>query len=147
MVNNPTTSLPACVAMASVLNKPRVVSEFSTPVPNTYEADCAMLMAAYGGFQDIDALYCFQYNGENKNAYTNTNALTDYFDLDENSVKMASARSAALMFRRGDFSPANSTVVVPLELRDRECPAAECMQLGPDQCHLIRRTSANRPDP
>ena len=66
MVNNPTTSLPACVAMASVLNKPRVVSEFSTPVPNTYEAG---LCHAHGGLRrisrNIDALYCFQYNGEN----------------------------------------------------------------------------------
>lgn len=109
MVDNPQASVPASLSMEPVLGKPFSVTEINFVTPNTYEGEGLFITAAYGAFQDWDAIYPFDYNGRSDDwshpSYDN------YFDLDLNPGKMAAFPAAAMIFRRGDVAAAAQRIV------------------------------------
>ena len=116
MVDDPANASMSAMGMQSVLGKPVSCTELNAPFPNGYEADIFLLTAAYAGLQDFDAIYPFAYWSSNTNwAYTGVN---NYFEVAGNPLKMAGMPAASLAFRRGDFSPANQLVAVPLVRED-----------------------------
>lgn len=117
MVDDPAGSSLAAIGMQGVVDKPLVCTEVNAPFPNSFEADILLLTAAYGGLQDMDAIFPFAYWGSNTTwAYT---GVDNFFDLAPNPVKMAAMASASLAFRRGDFAPAAQLVAAPM-LREDE---------------------------
>jgi hypothetical protein len=111
MVDDPTDSAPASIGVQAVYGKPHSVTELNTPYPGTFEGDIQMITAAYGGLNDLDAIYPFAYWGDDSN-FSSTN-MKDNFTLSNNPVKMAGSPAAAAAFRRGDFSPSAGMVAVP----------------------------------
>ncbi len=111
MVNNQQGSTVAGLGMKSVLNKPHCVTEYNHPHPYTYEAESMFFLSTYASLQDWDAVFEYSYNGSDN---WNTQKIDGFFDVNQNTVKMASMIPAALAFYRGDILPAQQTVVIPL---------------------------------
>lgn len=116
MVDDPAASSVAGIGVQAVYGKPQSVTELNAPYPNSFEADIMLVTAAYGGFNDWDAIYPFDYWGESGN-FSSSN-IQDYFTMGFNPVKQASQPGAAMAFRRGDFSPASQLVTVPVSRSD-----------------------------
>lgn len=106
----------AGLAMRRVLGKPHSVSEYNHPAPNTYGSEAFLLLAAYGAFQDWDAIYAFSYS--HRKDRWDLRRIPNYFDIDQHPTKMVTLIPAAAMFLRGDVRPAEGQIVVPLTLRE-----------------------------
>ncbi|HSI07967.1 MAG TPA: carbohydrate binding domain-containing protein [Rariglobus sp.] len=130
-------SLPGQLAGRAVLGKPFSVTEFNIPLPNTYGADTAMVMAAYAGLQDWDAVYYFDYSSYDD---WSTTTLSSNFDIDRSPVRMASCVPAALAFRQGHFAPGTQRIVVPFSETD------EIIQLPGAASDLTDITNAPVPE-
>jgi hypothetical protein len=95
----------ACVRLSG---RPLTVSEYNHPAPNDYQAECVPLLAALACWQDWDGIYYFDYGNEHDKP--GADRIRNYFSIDSNPTKMALLPAAALLFRRGDLSPAPSSV-------------------------------------
>ncbi|MBN2510910.1 MAG: carbohydrate binding domain-containing protein [Spirochaetales bacterium] len=111
MVNRPLQSTVADLALRSVLGKPHAVTEYNHPHPNTYEAEAFYLLAAYASLQDWDMVLPFSYS--HRGDEWETGFIPNYFDIDQNPVKMVSMLTAAKAFREFHIQPAKDTLVVP----------------------------------
>jgi len=115
MVNYPDSSTVASIAMKSVLNKPHLVTETNSPHPGTYSSDNSFITSAYASFQDWDAIFPFDYNGDDT---WDKRYIDGFFAVANNPLKMASYPASVISFYRGDISPAQQQVVVPISKAD-----------------------------
>jgi len=69
-------------------------------------------LSAYASFHDWDAVLPFDYNS---NTLWDAQQVEGFFGMNQDPVKMVSHQAAAGAFLRGDISPANNTVVIPLD--------------------------------
>jgi hypothetical protein len=100
-----TTSNPVTeVASSTAAGKPMIVPEFNFPWPNEFRAEGLLLMTAYGCLQDWDGLLFFAYSPGHKTL--------EWFGNQSDPVRWGEFAAAALMFHRGDVSPARNTVHV-----------------------------------
>jgi hypothetical protein len=88
--------------------KPYTVSETNHPFPNDWASEGIPLIAAYGGFQDWDAI--IMYTFEPKLAPDWKPYVGDPFDISLDPVRMTEMTTGALAFLRGDIRPARQTV-------------------------------------
>lgn len=116
MVNAADTGTIGDLSMRKVKGKPMSLTEYNHPHPNTYQAEGFFLMSAYASFHDFDAVYPFSYAGD-INQF-NSRSIKNYFDIDQNPVKMASFFAASLSFRRGDVKPALQKISIPFSRTD-----------------------------
>jgi hypothetical protein len=115
MVNEAGGTLPG-LALRRVAGKPHSVTEYNNPAPNTYSGEGFLLLAAYAGLQDWDAVYAFAYSHRKD---WDARHIPSFFDIDQHPTKMATLPAAVVLFVRGDVRPAEREVVVPLD-RERE---------------------------
>ena len=115
MVNHPTESTIAWLALKRVYGKPHTVSEYNHPAPNMYDGETAIFLATYAALQDWDGIFLFAYGSLDD---WDSRRIRGYFDIDQHPVKMASLISAHMIFVRGDVKPANELVTVELSEKD-----------------------------
>jgi hypothetical protein len=115
MVNNPRWSTVVGLAVKRVAGKPHIVSEYNHPAPNMYDAETALILAAYAALQDWDGIFLFAYGSLND---WDSKKIRGYFDIDQHPVKMATLIPAHLIFLRGDVSPAEEVVTAGLSSLD-----------------------------
>jgi hypothetical protein len=108
MVNDPLNSTVVRLARTAVAGKPYTVSETNHPFPNDYAAEGIPILAAYGGFQDWDAIVMYTF--EPKLAADAPAYVGDPFDISLDPVRMPQMASGALMFLRADLRPARKTI-------------------------------------
>jgi hypothetical protein len=108
MVNDPFNSTVVELSRTPVAGKPYTVSEVNNPFPNDWASEGIPILAAYGGFQDWDAIIWYTF--EPKASPDWKPYIGDAFDISLDPVKMPQLAAGALMFLRGDVSPAKSTV-------------------------------------
>ncbi len=108
MVNDPLHSTVVDLSRSAVQDKVYTVSEVNEPFPNDYEAEQIPILAAYGDFQDWDAILWYTF--EPKKDPNWKPYVGDPFDLSLDPVRMTELASGALTFLRGDVSPARETV-------------------------------------
>jgi len=96
--------------LSAVCDKPLVVSEWNQPFPNAYEYEMPLLVAAYGAFHGWDGLVAYTYRHDRES--WERQGIVEWFDLDANPVKLSLLTAGALMFLRGDLSPARQTVAL-----------------------------------
>lgn len=113
MINEAGGRLPD-LALRRVLGKPHCVTEYNHAAPNTYSAEAFLLLCAYGGLQDWDALYAFSYSHRGGDDW-DTRHVHNFFDIDQHPTKMATLVPAMALFRRGDVRPAQRQIVVGLD--------------------------------
>jgi hypothetical protein len=108
-VNNPERSSVLNLARVAVAGKPFMVSEVNHPYPNEYGSEGIPLIAAYGAFQDWDAVFWYSFSHQPAEQWS-TPSLPNHFDIRQDPVKMTEWASAALMFQTGAIQPASQTV-------------------------------------
>jgi hypothetical protein len=109
MVNDPFNSTVVELSRTPVAGKPYTVSEVNNPFPNDWDSEGIPILAAYAAFQDWDAVIWYTF--EPKASPDWKPYIGDAFDISLDPVKMPQLAAGALMFLRGDVSPANSTVL------------------------------------
>lgn len=108
MVNDPFNSTVVELSRTAVAGKPYTVSEVNNPFPNDWASEGIPILAAYGDFQDWDAIIWYTF--EPKASPDWKPYVGDAFDVSLDPVKMPELAAGALMFLRADVSPAKSTV-------------------------------------
>ena len=108
MVNDPFNSTVVELSRTALSGKPYTVSEVNHPYPNEWGSEGIPILAAYAGFQDWDGI--FWYTFEPKLAPDWKAYVGDPFDISLDPIKMPQLAAGALMFLRGDVSPARKTV-------------------------------------
>jgi hypothetical protein len=106
MVNEPFNSTVVNLSRSAVAGKPYTVSEINYPFPNDYSGEGIPVIAAYGLFQDWDAV--FLYTFEPKPDQSWKSYVGDPFDISLDPVKMPELAANAVVFLRGDIHQAES---------------------------------------
>jgi len=96
----------AGLARQRIKGKPFTVTEYQHPSPNYYGAEGPLLLAAYGGLQDWDGLWLFDYGHGNPVSGVTMGYVRGFFEIGQHPTKMANLLLAANLFRRGDVAPA-----------------------------------------
>lgn len=112
----------AGLARQRIKGKPFTVTEYQHPSPNYYGAEGPLLLAAYGGLQDWDGLWMFDY-GHGNDAVT-MGYVRGFFEIAQHPTKMANMLLAAHLFRREDVQPALQEFTMRLT-PDRELQALQ----------------------
>jgi len=108
MVNDPLHSTVVQLSRTAFAGKPYTVSETNHPFPNEFASEGIPIIAAYGAFQDWDAIVMYTF--EPKRAPDWKPYVGDAFDISLDPVRMTEMAAGALMFLRGDVRPAHETV-------------------------------------
>ncbi|RRJ98091.1 glycosyl hydrolase family 5 [Opitutaceae bacterium TAV4] len=91
-----------------ILGKPFAVTEFSICRPNRHRAEGAVLIPSYASLQDWGAMYNFHYAMSDRMAIRGDTK--NYFALASDPIGLIADRTGALLFQRGDISPATRTI-------------------------------------
>ena len=108
MVNDPLRSTVVRLSRTAVAGKPYTVSEFNHPFPNDWAAEGIPIAAAYGAFQDWDAIMVYTFEPKRDPQWQSY--VGDPFDISLDPVRMTQMATGALAFLRGDVRPARRTV-------------------------------------
>jgi hypothetical protein len=108
MVNDPLHSTVVQLSRTAFAGKPYTVTETNHPFPNEFASEGIPIIAAYGAFQDWDAIITYTF--EPKRAPDWKPYIGDAFDISLDPVRMTEMAAGALMFLRGDVRPAKETV-------------------------------------
>ncbi|WP_404425412.1 carbohydrate binding domain-containing protein [Nibricoccus sp. IMCC34717] len=100
------STLPDLAAMR-IAGASYSISEYQHPSPNTFGSEAPLLLAAYAGLQDWDAIYFYNY------PTSPTGSVSGFFDHANHSGKMANTLIAASLFRRADVSRARNVLRFP----------------------------------
>jgi hypothetical protein len=104
MVNHPGHSTVVALSRTAIEGKPYTVSEVNEPFPNDYDGEQIPILASYGLLQNWDAIVWYTF--EPKASSTWKPYVGDPFDISLDPVKMPELAAGALLFLRGDVSPA-----------------------------------------
>jgi len=116
MVNHMDEGTIPHLALKRVYGKPHTVSEYNHPMPNMYDAEAFIELAAYAALQDWDGIFAFAYSHRTDD--WDTKGVRGYFDIDQHPIKMATLIIAHAIFVRGDIEPARKLVVAELRPED-----------------------------
>ncbi|MDR1497945.1 MAG: hypothetical protein LBS59_06010 [Puniceicoccales bacterium] len=111
-----TARTPRGMMASRLWGKPYMVSEFNYVRPNRYRAEGGVLMPAYASLQDWDAVYNFEYASRRTSAANG--GVTDTFAIADDPVGLLADRVGALLFRRGDISPAKHAIGYAVQTPD-----------------------------
>jgi len=104
---------PRVMMPSRVTGKPYTVTEFNFVRPNHKRAEGGVLMPAYASLQDWDALYNFDY--ANRADIVLEGAFGGVFSIANDPVGLLADRVSALLFLRGDISPARGRLTFVAE--------------------------------
>ena len=108
MVNDPLHSTVVQLSRTAFAGKPYTVSETNHPFPNDWASEGIPILAAYGYFQDWDAIVMYTF--EPKLSPDWKPYVGDPFDISLDPVRMTEMATGALLFLRGDVHAARQTV-------------------------------------
>jgi len=106
-------SLPKQLFESRIVGQPYTVTEFNYCYPNHYRAAGGLLMGAYAGLQDWDAIYRYAYAHTPQHA--NETARAFYLDTATDPLNLLADRMIALLYRRGDVSAAPTMAALPYD--------------------------------
>jgi hypothetical protein len=104
MVNDPLHSTVVQLSRTAFAGRPYTVTETNHPFPNEWASEGIPIIAAYGSFQDWDAIITYTF--EPKQAPDWQPYIGDPFDISLDPVRMTEFAVGALLFLRGDARPA-----------------------------------------
>lgn len=115
----------AHLASGRAAGKPFVVTECYESMPNPWRAECIPFLAAYAAFQDWDGLCLFSYSHGDWTDHAGQRHLSGCFNAWNDPAMWGLVPLGALIFRRGDVTPARQRVAVA-------CPPAYLCAPRPD---------------
>jgi hypothetical protein len=95
------------LALRRVAGKPFICTEYNAPSPNPHAAEAFLLISAFAGLQDWDALFAFEYSGRTDD--WDSRRQGSFFDIDQNPAKLVTLPAAVSLFVRGDLPKAAAT--------------------------------------
>ena len=108
MVKDPLHSTVVQLSRTAFAGKPYTVSETNHPFPNDWAAEGIPILAAYGSFQDWDAIVMYTFEPKRDPAWKPY--VGDPFDISLDPVRMTEMATGALLFERSDVRPAKQTI-------------------------------------
>lgn len=111
MATSPGTDPLVAYSLARATGKPFVVTEWNSGQPNDYGGETLLMAASHAALQGWAGVWMFDYHS---NGAWDRNGIENFFSIDSNTAKMATAPLAALLFRRGDVSPSNTLTYLAL---------------------------------
>lgn len=108
-VNEPSRLPFVTLTRAAVKDKPFMVSEVNHPYPNEFAAEGIPMLAAYGAFQDWDAVFWYSFEHSAAELWDKPK-LPGHFDMRQDPLKMTQWAAPALTFLRGDVQPAERII-------------------------------------
>jgi hypothetical protein len=115
--------------------RPFTVTEYNHSSPSDYQAEGIPMIASFAAAQDWDGVFLFAYSHSRQ---WQSKAMTGFFDIAANPVKMAQMAAGALLFRRGDIAPLPVSVVTGLpvermaDLTARRAAGGEPLTANPE---------------
>ncbi len=110
MVTHPAYGLVGGVGNRRVRDKPYIVTEWQSAIPNDYRQDCNLAMASYSAFQNWSGV---QFAWSHDNTTLNpavVSPLFDLFDILDQPTFIASWPAVALLYHRKDVAQAKDGV-------------------------------------
>jgi len=92
------------LAKSKVRGQPLTISEYNEPAPNFYQCEFPFILSSYAALQDWDGIFIYSYH--HGPAEWERRHISSYFDVDSNPIVMSLLPAIALLYRRGDVSPA-----------------------------------------
>jgi len=105
--------LPRELMPSRIFGKPYTITEYNFCWPNASRAEAGLLMPAYAGLQDWDAIYCFDYSSQDSSAMFTPKAVAGsgfLFSIVSDPIGMLTDRIAATLFLHGGLSPAKGAL-------------------------------------
>lgn len=105
--------LPRELMPSRIFGKPYTITEYNFCWPNAARAEAGLLMPAYAGLQDWDAIYCFDYSSQNSSALFSPRAVEGsgfLFSIVSDPIGMLTDRIAATLFLHGGITPAKGAL-------------------------------------
>lgn len=109
MVNVPLDSTIVQFARSAPLEKPFTIGETNHAFPHRFATEGYPLLTAYAQLQDWDALNWFSWKAGRLAPLNSGIQANGWFDLSNDSMKLAQLATCALMWHRHDISPARKT--------------------------------------
>ena len=109
MVDDPLHSTVVELSRTAENGKPYTISEVNEAFPNDYGAEQIPILAAYGDLEDWDAVLWYTFEPKKDPSWKPW--IGDPFDISLDPIKMPELAAGALLFLRGDVSPARETVL------------------------------------
>lgn len=113
MVNTLQGNTLDSLARQRVAGIPFVVSEYQHSMPNSFMAESALMIAAYGALQDWDAIYFFSY--EVGPDGWDAGFFNGFMQTNNHPSAMANLGIAGNLFRRADVSIARNAQFLPFQ--------------------------------
>jgi len=101
----------AAYSFARATGKPFVVTEWNSGQPSDFGSEALLLAASHAAHQGWAGVWMFDYHS---NGEWDRTGVGNFFSIDSNTAKMATAPLAALLFRRGDVSPSDTLTYLAL---------------------------------
>ncbi len=108
MVDDPFNSTVEELSRSAIKDKPYTVSEVNEPFPNDYAGEGIPILAAYGAFEDWDAILWYTFEPKEDPSWKPY--VGDPFDISLDPLKMPELAAGALLFLRGDVKSAARTL-------------------------------------
>ncbi|HSV73945.1 MAG TPA: hypothetical protein VLH79_09315 [Chthonomonadales bacterium] len=109
------------VTFLRLLDRPFTITEFNYSAPGRFRGVGGILTGALGAIQDWSGIWRFAYSHNRDNLFTP--APMGYFDLGTDPLNQAADRASITLYRRGDMSPARTTIAVAMtEQETMEAP-------------------------
>ena len=106
--------VPRNMFATRIVGKPFACTEWNYCVPNRYRAEGGPVMGAYAALQDWDGIWRFAYSHQLANMLKMQPAAG--FDIGIDPLNLLSERIAALLYARGDVSPAKEMITYKVDL-------------------------------
>lgn len=92
-------------------NRPCFSTEYRHCAPNVFRSECGALVGAYAALQDWQGVVGYGY-AEGANSFRGPPRILNPFDTVNDPVALMMDRQTALLFRRGDVSPAKGKLAL-----------------------------------
>jgi hypothetical protein len=112
---NKLAEVPRVLFPARLSDKPFAVTEYNYCFPNPYRGESGPIMGAYAALQDWDAVYRFNYNGNLTNSLFSVDTPMISLNIVNDPISVFSDRLTALLFLRGDVTPAEKEIVFEID--------------------------------
>ena len=109
-------TIPVFMMPTRIFGKPFTVTEFNFCFPNRYRAEGGALFGAYSALQDWDAVYRFSWSHSKKKNLEIHPVV--HFDIASDLLSLYTDRQIALLFARGDVSPAAKKYLYAVSMKE-----------------------------
>lgn len=120
--------------------KPFVMTEWNSGQPNDFGSESLLMIAAYAAWQDWAGIYLFDYHSSGT---YDRDSFKGFFSIDSHPAKMATAPSAAMVFRRPQTKNTEPDAIQPPVIGDANEAKREYILKMPSEFLWLKVANSN----